>query len=61
RSVNLKNGILTADFNDAMQNVGGSCRVQSIRAAIERTMREIPGVERVVITAMGDEATALQP
>ncbi|HEY0787624.1 MAG TPA: Gmad2 immunoglobulin-like domain-containing protein [Thermoanaerobaculia bacterium] len=61
RSVNLKNGILTADFNDSMQNVGGSCRVQSIRAAIERTMREIPGVERVVITAMGDEATALQP
>ncbi len=61
RSVTLKDGVLTADFNDAMQNVGGSCRVQSIRAAIEKTLRAIPGIERVVITAMGDEATALQP
>ncbi len=61
RSVNLKRGVLTADFNEAMQNVGGSCRVQSVRASIERTMRELPGVRKVVITAMGDEKTALQP
>jgi hypothetical protein len=61
RSVSLRGGVLTADFNEAMQNVGGSCRVQAIRAAIERTMKEIPGVDRVVITAMGDEKLALQP
>lgn len=61
RSVNLRDGVLTADFNEAMQNVGGSCRVQAIRAAIEKTMTSIPGVKRVVITAMGDEDTALQP
>lgn len=61
RSVNLRDGVLTADFNEAMQNVGGSCRVVAIRAAIERTMREIPAVRRVVITAMGSEKTALQP
>jgi hypothetical protein len=61
RSVNLQGGTLTVDFNDPMQNVGGSCRALSIRASIERTMKEIPGIQRVVITAMGDEATALQP
>ena len=31
RSVNLANGVLRADFNEAMENVGGSCRVQAIR------------------------------
>ncbi|HEU5162767.1 MAG TPA: GerMN domain-containing protein [Thermoanaerobaculia bacterium] len=61
RSVNLAKGTLTVDFNDAMGNVGGSCRVQAIRAAIEKTMTSIAGIERVVITAMGDEKTALQP
>lgn len=61
RSVNLKGGTLTVDFNQAMQNVGGSCRVLSIRASIEATMKAIPGIERAVITAMGDEKTALQP
>lgn len=61
RSVNLANGTLTVDFNDALQNVGGSCRVQSIRAAVEKTMTSIAGIDRVVITAMGDEKTALQP
>jgi hypothetical protein len=61
RTVNLRRGTLTVDFNEAMQNVGGSCRVQSIRASIDRTMKEIPGIRRVVITAMGDGGTALQP
>ncbi|HVR43019.1 MAG TPA: Gmad2 immunoglobulin-like domain-containing protein [Thermoanaerobaculia bacterium] len=61
RSVNLRNGVLTVDFNERLQNVGGSCRAIAIRAAVERTLRELEGVDRVVITAMGSEATALQP
>lgn len=61
RSVNLRNGTLTVDFNEPLGNVGGSCRAIAIRASVEQTLRAIEGVERVVITAMGEEGTALQP
>lgn len=61
RSVNLRAGVLTADFNQRLGNVGGSCRAQAIRASLERTLRELPNVVRVRITALGDEKTALQP
>lgn len=61
RSINLRDGVLTVDFDATMGSVGGSCRVQSIRASLERTLLELENVDRVVITAMGSEATALQP
>ena len=61
RSVNLRNGTLTVDFNESLGNVGGSCRALAIRASVEKTLRAIEGVDRVLITAMGEEATALQP
>ncbi|MGH9457021.1 MAG: Gmad2 immunoglobulin-like domain-containing protein [Thermoanaerobaculia bacterium] len=61
RSVNLANGVLTVDLNERLVNVGGSCRVQAIRAAIDSTLRELDGIDRVVITAMGSEGQALQP
>ena len=61
RSVNLRGGTLTIDFNERLSNVGGSCRAQAIRASVEATLKAIDGVERVVITAMGNEDQALQP
>jgi hypothetical protein len=61
RSVNLRDGVLTVDFNQRLGNVGGSCRVQAIRASLEKTLPQLPGVKRVRITALGDESTALQP
>ena len=60
-SIAVDGSTVTVDFSAAMQNVGGSCRVQAIRAAIERTLEELPNVDRVRITAGGSEELALQP
>jgi hypothetical protein len=61
QSVILRNGVLTVDFNERLQNVGGSCRAQMIRASTTRTMLTLPAVKKVVITAGGSEPLALQP
>ena len=60
-AVNLREGTLTVDFNERMQNVGGSCRVQAIRSSLERTLRTLPNVKKVVVTANGNHDLALQP
>lgn len=60
-SVDLDGSTITIDFSPEMQNIGGSCRVQAIRASIERTLMELPNVNRVRITAAGSEELALQP
>jgi hypothetical protein len=60
-SVILRDGTLTVDFNDRLRNVGGSCAVQMIRSSVEQTLRQLPAVRKVVITAGGSEALALQP
>lgn len=60
-SVNLRDGVLTVDFNERLQNVGGSCRAEMIRAAVTKTLEALPSVKRVVITAGGSEKMALQP
>lgn len=61
QSVILRNGVLTVDYNERLQNVGGSCAAQMIRAATTETLRRLPNVQRVVITAGGSEKLALQP
>ncbi|HYK01843.1 MAG TPA: GerMN domain-containing protein [Thermoanaerobaculia bacterium] len=61
QSVNLRDGTLTVDFNDRLRNVGGSCQAQMIRAAVTQTLGALPTVKKVVITAGGSEALALQP
>jgi hypothetical protein len=61
RSINLRNGVVTVDFNERMQNVGGSCRAQAVRASLERSLGALDGVRSVVITAMGSREMALQP
>jgi Immunoglobulin-like domain of bacterial spore germination/Sporulation and spore germination len=61
QSVILRNGTLTVDFNERLQNVGGSCRAQMIRASVTETLRRLPAVKSVVITAGGSEKLALQP
>jgi len=60
-SVNLRDGVLTVDFNERLQNVGGSCAAQMIRASVTETLQQLPAVKRVVITAGGSEKLALQP
>jgi hypothetical protein len=61
QSVNLRDGVLTVDFNERLQNVGGACRAQMIRDSVTRTLQTLPSVKKVVITAGGSEALALQP
>jgi hypothetical protein len=61
RSVVLRDGVVTADFNERLQNVGGACAAQAIRAAVTSTLRALPGVREVVITAAGNRELALQP
>lgn len=60
-SVNLRGGVLTVDFNERLQNVGGSCQALMIRQSVTETLRALPAVKKVVITAHGSEALALQP
>jgi hypothetical protein len=61
RSVILRNGELTVDFNERLQNVGGSCAAIAIRNAVTQTLKQLPSVKSVVITAGGSRDLALQP
>lgn len=61
QSVILRDGVLTVDFNERLQNVGGSCRAQMVRASVTETMSRLPTVKKVLITAGGNEKLALQP
>lgn len=61
RGVNLRDGVLTVDFNERLRNVGGACAARAIRRSVTGTLERLPAVERVVITAAGREDLALQP
>ncbi|MEX2180010.1 MAG: Gmad2 immunoglobulin-like domain-containing protein [Gemmatimonadaceae bacterium] len=60
-TVRLRDGELTVDFNERLQNVGGSCAAQAIRASVTHTLERLPAVRRVVISAGGSRDLALQP
>ena len=60
-SVTLRDGTVRVDFNERLQNVGGACAASAIRESVTRTLMALPAVKRVVITAGGSEALALQP
>lgn len=61
RAVTLKDGQLTVDFDERLQNVGGACAATAIRESVTRTLRQLPTVRGVVITAGGSRELALQP
>lgn len=62
-SFSLKDGVVTAVFSRELDaNIGGSCRVTTIREQITRTLMQFPSVKRVDIIAEGKTAdTTLQP
>ena len=60
-SVNLRDGVLAVDFNERLRNVGGACRAQMIRESVTKTLRSLPSVREMVITAGGSQELALQP
>ena len=57
----LRDGTITVDFNERLQNVGGACAAQMIRQSVTQTLQTLPTVKKVVITAAGSEKLALQP
>lgn len=62
KSVNLKSGTLTIDFEKNIEaGVGGSCRVTAIRAQITQTAKQFANVNTVVISVEGRTEDVLQP
>ena len=60
-SVILRNGIITVDFNERLQNAGGACAATAIRESVTQTLKRLPSIKEVVITAGGSRELALQP
>lgn len=61
KSITIDSGVAKVEFNSNIE-VGGSCRMQSIRAQIESTLKQFPTVTSVVITSEGRTAAeSLQP
>jgi spore germination protein GerM len=60
-SLTIINGTATANFSQELRAYGGgSARVGQIRAQVERTLKQFPTVQRVIIQIEGD-GIALQP
>ncbi len=62
QKIELLDGVLTVDFNQALQQgVGGSCRVIAIRSQIIETLKQFEGIKEVVISIDGEKEAILQP
>ena len=62
-SLNInKDGTATADFDEQLEaGVGGSCKVEAIRAQIIETLKQFPTIKEVVISINGNTQDILQP
>jgi len=56
RGHTLDSGLLTLDFDENYKNLYG-IREILVRASIVRTMTQLPGVERVAFTVLGEQLT----
>ena len=62
KSLRITEGVAYAEFDEALgRSVGGSCRVQAIRAQITETLKQFPTIEEVVISIDGRTEDILQP
>lgn len=62
QKLTIENGVAKVDFNSKLdEGVGGSCRVSSIRAQINETLKQFPSVTSVVISIDGRTDDILQP
>ena len=52
----LDNGLLTLDFDGNYKNLRGTREIL-VRASIVRTLTQLPGVERMAFTVMGEQLT----
>ncbi len=61
-TLTIVDGVAKVDFGADMERaVGGSCRVQAIRAQVTETLKQFPTVREVVISVDGRVEDALQP
>lgn len=61
-SLVIRYGTAYADFDGSLEyEVGGSCRVGSIRSQIENTLKQFSSVKKVVISINGRTEDILQP
>ncbi|MBI5466048.1 MAG: GerMN domain-containing protein [Candidatus Kerfeldbacteria bacterium] len=61
QQLEIQNGQARVDFSSKLeQGVGGSYRVAAIRAQITETLKQFPGVARVIISVDGRVEDALQ-
>lgn len=62
QKLTIENGLAKVDLNEKLeQGVGGSCRVDSIRAQITETLKQFPTIQNVVISIDGRTEDILQP
>ncbi len=62
QKLTIENGLAKVDLNEKLeQGVGGSCRVDSIRAQITQTLKQFPTVQNVIISINGRTEDILQP
>lgn len=62
QSLKIENGVARADFSSKLdEGIGGSCRVTSIRAQIEETLKQFATVNGVVLSVDGNVGEVLQP
>jgi hypothetical protein len=61
-SIKIANGTATVDFDEQLEyQVGGSCRVNAIRAQIIQTLEQFPTIKSVIISINGRTEDILQP
>lgn len=61
-SLSIEDGVAKVDFTSRLEErVGGSCAVAAIRAQIEETLKQFPGVDEVEISVEGESEAVLQP
>ncbi len=61
-SLSISEGIAYVDLSNKLQEgVGGSCKIESIRAQISETLKQFSTVDSVVISIEGETENILQP
>jgi len=60
-SLNIEDGTAYVDFNEALNEGGGSCTMSARSAEIMETLKQFSTVDNVVISVNGETETVLQP
>ncbi|HPP18950.1 MAG TPA: GerMN domain-containing protein, partial [Candidatus Dojkabacteria bacterium] len=60
--LSIEDGVARVDFSKELEEgVAGSCKVESIRAQIEETLKQFDNIDSVIISVEGKVEGILQP